>query len=218
MLTFFLIYVVLIFLSAMFANGFYNITRGQWNIKPDGSKEWTGKIFSFWSKFLQQHTIKREYYIDKEWYKVLQVFIMYIDDQIIEIHPNGVVLKKMGVNEKAKFESFLVHNSLSFTSKGFGDSGQLYQFYKEVKVYKIPMWVSAPLGECITCLSSVIGTLCWIFWYQVIAQVQAVYPTEITGVFLTIPFIIKTGLWVFFCFSLAWVNEVVFFINNKLKN
>ena len=213
-----MLYVLLIFLSAMAINGFYNITRGQWNTKPNGTKEWSGKIFSFYSRFLCEHDVLKEFYIDEEWLKIFfTVRIWLKPEDILSIEPNGVILRKFDHNERKQFESFLAHHDLHFISKGYGD-GEIYQFYKEVNRYKIPSWVSAPIGECITCLASVGGTLCWLFWYFLIAKFNDFFPTIETETLISMPLISKVGLWVFFCISLAWANEILFFINNKLKN
>ena len=49
MIEFLIIYILILFLSALAINGFFNITRGRWEVQPDGTKVWEGKILSGWS-------------------------------------------------------------------------------------------------------------------------------------------------------------------------
>lgn len=90
--------------------------------------------------------------------------------------------------------------------------GMVFGFW-ETWIIKLPKWLYKPLGGCITCLSSIFGTICWLFWYHIISLTDSNESSILTG----FPLIVKIGLWIFFCVSLAWANEIIFIINHKLK-
>ena len=200
-------------LSAIFIVGFYLITRGEWITKPDGSKEWVGKIFSFWSKFLQQHTIKRLYYSGDEWVKKMSELMHFFDDNdIIEVFDNGVVIQKMTKKRLGLLRYFCEQRNILFTYKEYG-SGILINVYKEEKQFKIPFWISAPLGECITCVSSVWGSVMFVFWWVISKYTDVEYYNILSS--MPIPLFIF--FWASFCISLAFMNEILFYLNDRLK-
>lgn len=207
MAIFILLFGLKLILSAIFIVGVYLITRGEVYVHPDGYKEWKGKIFSFWSRFLQQHTTKKVYYRGDEWYKKLNELLKFIfPEKIIEILDTGIVIQRMSSIEYGLFKSFCASNDILFTIREYG-SGSLISVYKEEKIFKVPFLISAPLGECITCMSSFWGSLCFWFWYFIGDEFLQSMPT-----------ISIVGLCIFFCISLSWLNEYIFNINHKLKN
>lgn len=74
-----------------------------------------------------------------------------------------------------------------------------------------------PLGNCVTCMSSIFGTICWLFWYRIAMLLNSIYPTGSVHLLISLSLFAKIGLWVFFCISLAWANEIVYNINNQFK-
>lgn len=217
MIEFLIIYILILFLSAVAINGFFNITRGRWEVQPDGTKEWTGKLLSGWSKFLQQHTVNREFYSEKEWSREFSKLTAFFSvDEIIELLETGVVVTKMSSIRKGYLASFAAVNNILYTGRDYG-SGTLICVYKEVKKYKIPYIIRTPLGECLACMSSVWGTVCAVFWYQISLLVYQIHPVIGIGIFIEMPFYGLFCIWVAFCISLAYLNELFFSINSKLQ-
>jgi len=202
-----LIFLLQLLLSALFINGFYNITRGRWVTNPDGKKEWVGKIFSWYSKFLQQHRVVKEYFIGPEFLnEFLKIRNFFKEEHIIEYIDNGVVIQEMSRKRIADLvmQARVAGTFISISSIDEGKK-MLLMMYREKNEYKFPNWVRAPLGECLACMSSFWGTFCWIFW------------SVSLDTFSKLSTVSKTELWIVFCISLAYINELIFSINNKLS-
>lgn len=217
---FILLFVSVLFLSAIWNNGFFAITRGRWVINQDDSRTWTGKIFSFWHKFLQQHKTELRPYQNHEWFKkYFELRTFFKDGEIVTIFTNAMGVKRMDDIKLKNFKAFALSKGLETDIIDNPDNSATYLIaaYKEVKIYKFPYWFRDPLGECITCMASLFGTACWIFWYYAAVNVQAYYPTPAVHALIEMPLIGKIGLWVFFCISLAYLNELFANINDKLK-
>ena len=212
MVQFFSLFIVLLVISALAINGWYNITRGRWETGPDGSKKWVGKIFNFWGKFLQQHTSGIEYYTNDEFLKEFsKIREFFKDDDIHEIVSNGIIAKSMNAKKAALLFTYArkmgVNISLTDQPETEGHkSGTAVTIYKEIFKYKIPYWLRYPLGECLSCAASFYGTICWIFFYYLLKDSGYTFLSELSFVF-------KAGLWVIFLVSLSYLNELVFNIN-----
>jgi len=222
MTQFILFYGVLIFLSALIINGFFSITRGRWELNPDGTKYWTGKIFKGYHKWLQRHTVEHIPYGNDEWLKIyFQLKSYFQDKDILTVFENGMVVKKMDELRTTTFFAFALAKGIKVnlkTAPGENKEANLIiAAYKPVNKYKLPEWIRDPLGDCITCMASVFGTLLWVFWLLLATHINAVYPTKTLILFLSIGVGYKMVLWVFFCFSLAYVNEFILNLNNRLK-
>lgn len=192
-------------LSAIAIVGFYLITRGQWNIKPDGTREWGGKIFSFWSRFLQMHKCKRIYYKGNELYKLIDRLKKNpLGIEIEEIAENCLVTKKLSETKKHEFWAACFNKEgveCEFRPDG---ENQIITFFQNKKEFVLPSLITYPLGECITCMSSFFGTACYWFWYWIDKP--------------ELPLNSILGLWIFFCISLSFLNEFLFGLNHKLKD
>jgi hypothetical protein len=212
MLTFISLFGIALLLSGIFINGFYNITRGEWVKQPNSKEVYEGMIFKFWSRFLQEHKVVVEYYKGAEFHRqFVQIQHLIPTQLLLRIEDNKIVTIRLSD----------VHLEILMANISGGDNRlasierrkeECYIFlYKRVKKYTLPELIRMPLGGCVTCMASVYGTICWLFWYK-----MAVY----TGldVLTGLPPVAKVGLWVYFCISLAWVNEIIFNINHKLKN
>ena len=222
MIQFIMLFASMLLLSAILINGFYAITRGDWYLKADGTKFWDGMIFSFWSKFLQQHTIEYEYYHTDQLlkqYDIIKDFFKNPNSEIVDFFADGIAVRKMDTKKAALFFSYCFGKGVltSLAKHEKNEDQMLLYIFKEVKKYKIPYWVQAPLGQCITCMASVFGTLSWIFWYQIVVQVQKVYQTNPAFMLIEMPILSKVFLWITFCISLAYLNTLFFNINQKLS-
>lgn len=217
-----LFYSLLIILSAVIINGFYSITRGRWEVKPDGTREWVGKIFKGYHYWLQRHDVKTVAYSGEEFLKALAPLKSFFDEKnIIAFDVNFIVVKRMEDVKLALFYLFAASKGIMVDVKPIPDGGwkgnHIIGIYKEVHEYKMPEWVRDPLGMCINCLASVAGTLLWIFWIGLAHHVNSFYPTEAITGFLAIGWGFKIGLWALFCFTLAHLNEYILNLNNSAK-
>jgi len=206
----------MLMISGVAINGFFAITRGEWITRPTGEKIWVGKVFSFWSKFLQRHELVPYIYAGNELYKILaqHVSSFFNEGEIFDIKEASILIGPISDIRKKLLIGILSKHDIEvkFETSNIWEE---VTFIKKVKKFNIPFWITAPLGECITCLSSFWGTVCWLFWYQVVLSMQTT--SYEAAMFMELPSGVKILMWIFFCISLAYVNEILFFINNKLK-
>lgn len=211
MLHFILQFVLFLVVSAIAINGWYNVTRGRWEIAPDGSKKWVGKIFNFWGKFLQQHTEEIQYYTNEQFLnEFAKIREFFKDDDIYQIVSNGVIVKPMIPKKATLFYSFAqskgLNVSLNEQEKGPENSaGTAITIFKVIFHYKLPYLLRYPLGECVSCMASIYGTISWIFFYNILSQTDSIL--------MGFSLISKIGLWAIFILSLSYLNELVFNIN-----
>ena len=213
MTQFLIIYVLFLLVSALAINGWYNITRGRWEIAPDGSKKWVGKIFNFWGKFLQQHTEEIQYYTNEEFLKEFaKIKEFFKEDDILQVVSNGVIVKPMNAKKAAFFFTYAQRLGLnvSIADQEKGDenaAGTAITIFKVIFDYKIPYLLRYPLGECLSCMASIYGTICWLFFYMILSQNESIL--------IGFSLISKIGLWMIFILSLSYLNELVFNINHS---
>jgi hypothetical protein len=218
MINFIFLFIMLLIVSSIFINGWFAITRGRWEVKADGSKVWVGKIFNFWHKFLQQHTMEVEYYIGDEFMKQFcKIRDYFKDDEVVKFFNTAVVVKTMNEKKVAFLFSYAALKGVQLSVGDYKESNNnemIISIYKEVPKYKYPYWITDPLGLCITCLSSVYGTLIWIFWVMLAKDINALYCTKTIAMFIALSFWYKAALWVIFCMSLAYLNDLFLNIKN----
>lgn len=213
MLSFILLFMLFLVVSSFTIVGWYNVTRGRWETQPDGTKKWVGKIFNFWGKFLQQHTETIEYYENEEFLKEFaKIRDFFKDDDIHEFAKNGVIAKTMNPKKAAYLFIYALRAGVNISlteqeEKEGHKGGTSVTIYKEIYNYKIPYLLRYPLGECLSCCASFYGTICWLFFYNILVQLQAV-PEGLT-------LFSKIGLWAVFILALSYLNELVFNINHS---
>lgn len=210
-----LLFSVLLVLSAIIINGWFSITKGMWITKPDGGKVWEGQVFGFWQKFLQQHVERKEYYYkDELLLKFVLVKELISGYGFIKITSSAIFVTEMTIADKALFRGVCL--SHGFDAEFKDESGVLINLYRTVPVYKIPMFFQKPLGMCITCLSSTAGSVLFWFWYFLAGRIYSIYHIQELFIFLNLPLSQIICLWVLFCISLAYLNDVFFGIKKSL--
>lgn len=219
--------------GALFINGFWNITRGRWETNEKGEKYWIGKIFCWYHKFLENNYLETRYYENKElervFYAFFYPFFSLKKEDVIEfsgdcVFVNTVLSKKdlimlnmMAEKENVYFITHLIDEGITKVAA-----------IKEVKKYKIPYWISDPLGLCITCMASVFGLISYFMFFAVavdieqansVAKIAEGVSMEVDKVIIFSSFTIKTHLLtiILYCVSLAFWNELFNHLNNKLK-
>lgn len=216
---------LVVLMSSIFINGFYAITRGRWEVKTNGEKYWTGKIFSFWHKFFQAHTIKKEQYHGKMFYIEFERMkeLGLIDVERVVASTESYFMYEITKEQaplfmaKAKLKGidlrvhFLNGNNTSDRSIG------TFFVEKEVKVDKIPDLIKDPLATCITCFASVYGVITWFFFIGIFHWLESSGVGGVVTLIVNMPTWMKVGWLVFHCFSLAYTNEILNHLNQKLK-
>ena len=217
MISFFILFGLMLLFSSFFIVGFYNITRGRWETKPDSSRVWKGKIFNFWHRFLQSHTIKHEFYTGDEFFKVLaKLKPLLAGYEIKKVFTNAVEVDAMSEQNYLVFKGQAHNIGILVNGVPSDDKTRSSVYfamqisaYKEVPHYKISRYITDPLGMCITCLSSFYGTLLFAIWWVLMAKAQVVYPTKPVEFFLSLGLFSKAALWVVFCISLTYFNDTL---------
>lgn len=212
----FLFYFFALIISAFVINGFYAITTGRWEIQPDGSRKWVGKIFKSYGFWIQRHSVSMVPYENDEWIKIYWQIKSYFDvNKIIAVDKNYMVVQKMDEKSAYNFYPFCLAKGIKVGMKqleGAKAGEMVISAYKEVNNYVLPEWVRAPLGHCINCMASTFGTVLFIFFLAV------AYNLDETEAIVLLPWYFKIGMWVLFCLILSHLNEYVFNLNNNLKN
>ncbi len=218
MLQLFFLLGMAIVLASIVINGWYAITRGRWEENPDGTKYWTGKIFNKFHYWLQRHTVSKVYYKDKGFFKEFaKIRGFFKPEHIVEFFDTGVVVQAMSKQVMSLLVIHAAEKGVNLTVRDHDAGKMIISLFKEVKEYKLHYMVRDPLGECITCMASFYGTLSAIFFYQIAVLFNHRYPTEAINALIEMPTVSKILLVIYFCISLAWMNEFINNINQKLK-
>lgn len=211
MVQFILVYASLLILAAFICNGLYSITRGWWSVNPDGTSSWKGKIFNKFHYWLQRHTIEYKPYENNEWLKILNELKPYFDrSKIISISENYLLVKPMTEVEISLFfayaESKRIKVNVNIVPSETKEKTSMIVAYKEVNKYVLPEYIRYPLGECLSCMGSVWGSILWVFFYNLLPELGYI-------VLHDLPIFYKIGLWLTFIITLSFLNELVFNIN-----
>jgi len=222
MLQFILVYASLLILAAFICNGWYSITRGWWDVQPDGKKVWKGKIFNKFHYWLQRHMIELIPYSNEEWLKVFfQLKAFFKETDILSIGENWVLVKNMNEKNTTLFFAYAASKGIKVKidiMEGENkERNMMIAAYKPVNKYLLPDLIRYPLGECLSCMSSVYGSLIWFIWVAIIFNVEKVHSSAASGIFVSLSVISHIALWVFFCLILSHLNEIIFNINHKLS-
>lgn len=220
MIYFILFFLLVLIVSSIFINGFFLITGGEWVRRYDDKLVWKGKIFSFYQKFLLKYTIERMPYKGKEWVRRwLKIKNYFKDEEIINLTDGGVEVKALSKKRIFNLYAYAEAAGVNVTvqevkNEGSGYVNNFVMVFEEVRRYKYPLWLTSAIGTCITCMSSVFGTILFLFWNRLANEFIDYNYIEI---YVIQPFWIKGLTWILFCISLAYLNELFFNINFKLK-
>lgn len=201
---FLLSYLILIFVSGFFCNGWYIITRGAMYDMPDGTKKYEGMIFGRWQIF---------------WEKILNTYKVFYNEE--NTFKKFIELQIQDKNIASKFICEGKTDYLFLTDKDISDkeflrmqhllsckidvSGNMFSLYIEQYTYRFPIWMQKIFSSCITCYSSVYGSL--IYCSFVAIQKNAFIWCQYKGVAYFI-------FWILFIISLSYVSPL---FNAKIK-
>lgn len=214
MFTFF----IMVLVSSIFINGWYAITRGRWETKPNGEKYWVGKIFSGWHKFFQQHKERTVYYENggflNQWQKVSGFFRSEAIIEVFKTSAHVMMLEKDIDKLLIYARSCGVNASVRKYER---ENEYLVSIYTVVKDYRFSDLIKDPLALCITCFASIYGALIWAFWMYVFTKIDGQHGLEGSNFFIDVPLKVNLLMMVVFCISLSYVNEFLNHANQKLK-
>lgn len=217
-------FVMLLIAFGIIINGWFAITRGEWEYLPDGTRRKKGNIFKAWYFYWMQETI------DKEWirYEGSELQIMHkrligLLGQSSIVHCENTIIfeedkryhdKIVGGQPK---QSDYIEHVKAYIKDGFGLETQIYseesglyglRLYKVYPVYVYPEWVRKMMASCITCHSSVYGTILFVGFHCLVNKnllhgfMYAAFPY-----YHYWPAMILT--WVVMLFALSYINTVL---------
>lgn len=192
-------YGLLLIFSAVAINGLHITTRGQTETLPDGS---TGKINDMIFYPLLQLVSKerrkcRIYYLGEQLEKLSRTMLKKMPlpppDTIEPAYlryNNGRGQDAVRLWQNTSIE-YLEEQEIKLEAE-YDLDGQYgrVMFYKEYPVYYLPKYIRKPVLECIKCMASVWGTLCY---WSVMISLFGFHPYQF-------------AIWIPFCFSLSWLN------------
>ncbi len=201
MITLFLTFLVLLILGPIFITGWYIVTRGYYDIEPNGAFVKRGKILKDWSIFWEDiDHYKPMYFFGQQLEKKLEDikrlcpslktrFSMNQGDASL-LCPAPLSEEEETVVQKAILSSLLIKGNDVFV-------------YIERPVYRFPEWVRMITSSCLPCMSSVYGSLFW--WVSYFVSVYLFkFDMNFAGWLV---------LWPFYVMSVAAIN---YFIDKKL--
>jgi len=206
-LQFLLTFLVLAVISSGAIVGWFQVTRGEWTITPDGKWKKTGMIFKYWSLFFEQYRKTRPlYYKDqalKDKYDFLRKVHPIIADKIgwqpnrLYINPTCKITSK---ERKLAEDCLLVNIEEKEVSLGID-----WYLWIDDPIYDWPEWIQKPLSSCPPCMSGPYGTAIWLAFLKL--QRDAFVWTDF-------PLLSKICFYIIFLLTLACANS---FIAQKLK-
>jgi len=163
LLEFIITFIGLCLISSFAIYGFYTVSRGEWQLTPDGKYKKTGMIFKYWSLFWEQYRRSRT--------------IIYSGDSLEKKY---ILLCKTypGISENLRLTTGGLRNVNKLITgaqvkliedlllcKSQWDEDVLI-LTTEVPVYDWPEWLQKPISSCPPCMTSVYGTPIWLLFLK----------------------------------------------------
>lgn len=215
MYEYFFIFFMLLIASSVLLNGWFAITRGWWQSYPDGTRQKKGKILRGWYFYwYQEHLMpKRYYYKGGKLETLARRFAMYTTGRYQlrkeeGLYVDDVFFADIAVLQEELGIKFLIISSS--TQPSMVDKDNKYRHsvapYEEEPNYVFPWWVRYPLAGCITCFSSVYGTI-------VFALIHLLFGKQLLiDFYWSVQLPIWSAMlltWVVYTISLAWLTTVL---------
>lgn len=197
-LQFLLTFFILVIISSFAIYGWYIVTRGEWEVKPDGKWKKRGMLFKYWSLFFEQYRkSERVYwrgdYLDQK-IDLLEHTLPLLGERVFLSGDTNSAFTDTPLSE---YERGLIERTLLVSV--IQNGGNLL-FYTEEPKYDWPEWVKMPLSSCLTCMAGPYGTIIWL-WFLKLQR----------GAFLWTdsPISAKIMLGVCFLLTLSYLNTVL---------
>jgi hypothetical protein len=163
---FLLTFLILTVISSCAIVGWYLITRGSWEITPDGKWKKEGMIFKYWSLFFEQYRKTKTVYYFGDGLQEKFEFLKKVHPKIVtgrlQYDQSRIWAHSGNVITSAELE--LIRDALQCTvAVGLKDELILS---KQEPVYDFPEWVQKPLSSCPVCMSGPYGTAIWLVFLR----------------------------------------------------
>lgn len=189
--------------------GWWIVTRGSWEITPDGKWKKTGMIFKYWSLFWEQYRKTKDVYFAGEElikkYNLLKKVRPDLAQKLSLLHGSSDKWLNIMVNEPLSDKDMESISDVLLCKIDINSSRRVLGWYVEQPVYDWPEWIQKPLSSCPACMSSVYGTPIWALFLKL--QKDAFLWTNY-------PITAKICFWLIFLLTLATANS---YVHQKLK-
>ena len=194
-------YLFMVALGPVFIFGWYIITRGYYDIGPDGSLVKKGKLLKDWSLFWEDIiSYRKVYYNGAQLKNKLNDLISMNHKYKLRLSVNQGEYSLFCQHPLSEEDLDYIRNSIMVEIFVKGQDVFLYSEYPQ---YRFSEWVRNPLSACPPCMSSVYGSLFWWIMYFVSVNLFK-FDCNFAG---------WCVLWPFYIVSLVCINH---FINKKL--
>lgn len=208
-MTYFIVFILLLFTSGLFINGWFLVTRGREEVQPDNSIKRVGKVFMGWYFFwTKEKDTKKIYYQGKQLNCIVEQMRQHTKEEI-NLHGEArIVVMPSFKRDKLKLQTILEVCIDIEENEG----GPYYAtIYKEEPEYVFPEWIRDMMAECVTCHASFYGNI--IFWTFVALCRE--YSLGNMGIWNDLSGNALITTWLAYWVSLAYVNTWVY---QKLKH
>lgn len=159
-IAFIVFWLLLLIVGGFFINGWYTITRGEYEEQVDGSRKKVGKIFKGWYFFWfkEKEDKKLTQYMGSHLIGMYQqIKGMLSAERMLQLYPGFIMTDETidpfisNIESRLSVKAVLVDDEIEGRKRLF--------LYKESTDYVFPDWVRTVLAGCITCFSSIYGTI-----------------------------------------------------------
>lgn len=198
MVTFYINYLMLLFLSSIFIIGWHDITRGYQIIQPDNSRKFVGEIFGYWEIFFESIvSYKSIRYVGDAFENKKNELKHALPKLHDKIFSTCDVKTKSYLTDR-EYEDFKNVTNCEIDDDGF--------WYIKDPIHRFPSWIRKPLSACPTCMANPYGTA--IYFTINYLQNFSLFNTfshKILSIFV---------FWIFFIVILSRLNTI---LHNALR-
>jgi hypothetical protein len=159
------VFLMLTILSSCAIVGFYIVSRGSWEITPDGKEKRTGMLFKHWSIFFEQYRNTKAVYYEYEGLRQKFEFLKKVHPKIAsKLSFDNILLAVSKENPLTDGEVKLIEDALlcrTNRSTPHADFDQLFLLTDE-PIFDWPEWIRKPFSSCPTCMAGPYGTGIWL--------------------------------------------------------
>ncbi len=175
LLTFLIVYVLLIFISGTFISMFYHLSRHWIEVQEDGKEKITGDFLFWWSVIWEHETgISSRVYMYEALefkHKELNRILPAIGSKLVvsDLFKSFLLLlpeQSLDEKELEKIEKVLKVRIIKTPNR------EGYYLSSNQPTYLFPKWIRKPLSACPKCMASVFGS---IFYFGFVWQVKSAF-------------------------------------------
>lgn len=165
-LEFLLVFIMLVLIGSGAIVGWFIVTRGQWEVTPDGKWKKTGMIFKYWSLFWEQYRKTKLISVAGEGltqrYDLLKKTFPSIAQKFLHMG-GGLKLKDGNMGSISGSEVKQMEDLLLCKITWFQDTALLRM---EEPAYDWPEWIQKPFSSCPTCMAGPYGSVIWLVFLK----------------------------------------------------